>query len=80
VLGTDNANLLKIAEVFMRVIAKGDELLDSEHFGAFARFFATQLCPVVAAQGFNMEGAVAQLEPKDQQRFKVAMAQAAAAP
>lgn len=80
ILGADNANLLKIAEVFMRVIAKGDELLDSENFGDFTRFFASQLCPVVAAQGFNMDAAVAQLEPKDQQRFQVAMAQAAANP
>lgn len=81
VLGEGNGNLPQIAAVFVRVIAKGDELLNDEDVGPFVAFFVQQLRPVIEQHGGTerLQALVAALEPADQQRLREALARAGAA-
>lgn len=72
VLGEGQANLVKIADVFVRVIGKGSELLKDEATPTFQEFFFKQLLPVLQEKGFALESAVTALGVQDQQRFLAA--------
>jgi hypothetical protein len=76
VLGESNGNLLRIADVFVRVIAKGDELLGEAHVAPFVQFFLQQLKPVVEQHGGgdHLQQVVHSLDPQDQQRLQAALA------
>lgn len=77
VLGDSMSNLPKIAEVFVKVIGKGDQLLMEDHVQDFRSFFAQQLRPVLEANGCNIQELVGRLEPADQHRFLAAFGEAA---
>jgi importin-5 len=63
VLGVGNANLQKLVEVMVRVLAKGDKLIDSENAGGMATLLR-QMQAALPAEVFN--GFVASLKPKQQ--------------
>eukprot|EP00892_Ulva_mutabilis_P010752 jgi/Ulvmu1/8049/UM004_0286.1 len=77
VLGESMANLPQIAEVFVKVIGKGDQLLMEDHVADFRNFFAQQLRPVLEAHGCNIQELVGRLEPADQHRFLAAFSEGA---
>lgn len=72
VLGEANANLGQIASVFVRVIARGNELLVDDNVEAFQAFFFKQLAPVLQRHGCNLQADVEALEPQDRLRFTAA--------
>jgi hypothetical protein len=74
VLGENRGNLGKTAEVFVRVISRGTELLKDDHVAPFQAFFFKQLLPVLQEQGFKLEHAMHSLAPKDQQQFAMVAA------
>lgn len=69
IIGENNLNLPKIAEVFVKVIGRGDSLLPEEHAQPFRQFFLQQMRPVLEAHGCNLQELVRQLAPQDQYRF-----------
>lgn len=73
IIGENNTNLPKIADVFVKVIGRGDSLLPEEHAQPFRQFFLQQMRPVLEAHGCNLQELVRQLEPKDQYRFTAAL-------
>lgn len=74
ILGPNQANLPHIAEVFVRVIGRGSELLRDEDVAGFQHFFFQQLLPVLRKQGMDLQQAAQRLPPQDQQRFASAAA------
>jgi hypothetical protein len=81
VLGENNSNLMQIADIFVRVIAKGDELLNDDAVAPFVAFFVQQLKPVVEQHGGaeRLQQLVQSLDPRDQQRLQAALTAAGAA-
>jgi hypothetical protein len=79
VLGENQSNLPRIAEVFIRVIGRGSELLRDEDVAGFQHFFFKQLAPVMQEKGMDLQAAARNLAPQDQQRFATAAAKNAAA-
>ena len=77
VLGESMSNLPQIANVFVEVIGKGDQLLMEDHAQEFRNFFAQQLRPVLEQNGCNVQDLVGQLEAGDQHRFVSAFSNAA---
>jgi hypothetical protein len=69
VLGENNGNLPAIAEVFVRVIARGSSLLPDAHVQPFREFFMRQLSPVLEAHGCVLQEIVQKLDPHDQYMF-----------
>jgi hypothetical protein len=74
VLGENAACLPQIAEVFVRVIGRGSELLRDDDVAEFQHFFFKQLLPELQKKGYSLEQAAQALEPQDQQRFATAAA------
>lgn len=77
VLGDSMSNLPQIAAVFVKVIAKGDQLLMEDHVQDFRNFFTQQLKPVLEQHGCNIQELVGHLEPADQHRFLAAFSESA---
>ncbi|KAI7835878.1 hypothetical protein COHA_010225 [Chlorella ohadii] len=67
ILGDNNANLPKIVEVFVKVLAKGDKLVDADVSKQMAALLK-QMQAALPAEVF--QGFVASLKPKQQQRLQ----------
>ena len=80
IIGENNANLPKIADVFVKVIGRGDSLLPEAHAQPFRQFFLQQMRPVLEAHGCDLQALVRQLEPKDQYRFTAALQEQSPSP
>jgi hypothetical protein len=72
ILGENHANLGQIANVFVRVIGRGNELLQGENVEGFQSFFFKELAPVLQQHHINLQGLVDGLDPQDRQRFDAA--------
>lgn len=73
ILGDNHSNLGQIASIFVRVIGRGNELLQEESAEGFQSFFFKELAPVLQQQHIDLQALVDALEPQDRQRFNAAV-------